>query len=197
MGMVWPTGVLGLGSDPAMLHLLQDDARGWAESEWIGHFNGFSITFPGAARVGYDPEDLLRKLRRQVTEFGLPNLMIFGGGGGIENCSGVPATINEMLLQSHDGVLRLFPVWPRDRAAQFGNLRARGAFLVSSQFREGRVQSVQIRSERGRECVIQNPWPGQPWGVLRKGHSLEALPANRASLATRPGEIFEVKPLHP
>jgi ribosome-associated protein len=119
--------------------LLQDDARGWAESEWIGHFNGFSITFPGAARVGYDPEDLLRKLRRQVTEFGLPNLMIFGGGGGIENCSGVPATINEMLLQSHDGVLRLFPVWPRDRAAQFGNLRARGAFLVSSQFREGRV----------------------------------------------------------
>jgi hypothetical protein len=68
---------------------------------------------------------------------------------------------------------------------------------VSSQFREGRIQSVQIRSERGRECVIQNPWPGQPWGVLRKGHSLEALPANRASLATRPGEIFELKPLHP
>jgi hypothetical protein len=180
-----------------MLRMLQDDARGWAESEWIGHFNGFSITFPGAARVGYDPEDLLRKLRRQLTEFGLPNLMVFGGGGGIENCSGVPATIQEMLLQSQDGVLRLFPVWPRDRPARFGNLRARGAFLVSSQLKEGWVQSVLIRSERGRPCVVQNPWPGQPWGVLRQGRALEALPTERAHLATQPGEILELKPLLP
>jgi hypothetical protein len=197
MGMVWPTGVLGLGSDPAMLRMLQDDARGWAESEWIGHFNGFSITFPGAARVGHDPDDLLRKLRRQLNEFGLPNLMVFGGGGGIENCSGVPATIQEMLLQSQDGVLRLFPVWPRDRPARFGNLRARGAFLVSSQLKEGLVQSVQIQSERGRPCVVQNPWPGQAWGVLRQGQALEALPTEQAHLATQPGEILQLKLLRP
>jgi len=197
MGMVWPTGVLGLGSDPSMLRMLQDDARGWAESEWIGHFNGFSITFPGAARVGYDPTDLLHKLRRQLTEFGLPNLMVFGGGGGIENCSGVPATLNEMLLQSHDGVLRLFPVWPRDRNARFGNLRTRGAFLVSAEWREGRAHSVRIHSERGRECVVQNPWPGRAWGVLREGQTLEPLPADRAHLATRPGEVLELKPLEP
>jgi len=197
MGMVWPTGVLGLGSDPAMLRMLQDDARGWAESEWIGHFNGFSITFPGAARVGHDPSDLLLKLRRQLTEFGLPNLMVFGGGGGIENCSGVPATINEMLLQSHDGVLRLFPVWPRDRNARFGNLRARGAFLVSAEWREGRAHSVRIRSERGRECAVQNPWPGRGWAVVREGQTPQPLTTDRAHLATRPGEILELKPLEP
>ena len=197
MGMVWPTGVLGLGSDPAMLRMLQDDARGWAESEWIGHFNGFSITFPGAARVGHDPSDLLLKLRRQLTEFGLPNLMVFGGGGGIENCSGVPATINEMLLQSHDGVLRLFPVWPRDRNARFGNLRARGAFLVSAEWREGRAHSVRIRSERGRDCVVQNPWPGRGWAVVREGQTPQPLTTDRAHLATRPGEVLELKPLEP
>ena len=197
MGMVWPTGVLGLGSDPAMLRMLQDDARGWAESEWIGHFNGFSITFPGAARVGHDPDDLLRKLRRQLNEFGLPNLMVFGGGGGIENCSGVPATLNEMLLQSHDGVLRLFPVWPRSQPARFGQLRARGAFLVSAECREGQVQSVRIRSEQGRDCVIQNPWPGEAWVIVRSGQMPERLQTQQASLPTRPGETFELKPMRP
>jgi hypothetical protein len=197
MGMVWPTGVLGLGSDPATLRMLQDDARGWAESEWIGHFNGFSITFPGAARVGHDPDDLLRKLRRQLTEFGLPNLRVFGGGGGIENCSGVPATLHEMLLQSHDGVLRLFPVWPRSQPARFGQLRARGAFLVSAECREGQVQSVRIRSEQGRDCVIQNPWPGEAWAIVRSGQMPERLQTQRASLPTRPGETFELKPLRP
>ena len=195
MGMVWPTGVLGLGSDPTMLRMLQDDARGWAESEWIGHFNGFSITFPGAARVGHDPDDLLRKLRRQLTEFGLPNLMVFGGGGGIENCSGVPATIDEMLLQSHDGILRLFPAWPRDRPARFRNLRARGAFLVSGQLREGRVQSVRILSECGQDCVVENPWPGKGWVIVRPGRDPERWDAQRASFPTRPGESLELQPL--
>jgi hypothetical protein len=63
--------------------------------------------------------------------------------------------------------------------------------------KEGLVQSVQIQSERGRPCVVQNPWPGQPWGVLRQGQALEALPTERAHLATQPGEILELKPLLP
>ena len=75
MGMVWPSGVVGLGSDPALLKVLQDDVRGWPEREWINHFNGFSQTFPGAVRVGHDPQDILAKLRRQLTVGWFPNLM--------------------------------------------------------------------------------------------------------------------------
>ena len=123
--------------------------------------------------------------------------MVFGGGGGIENCSGVPATLNEMLLQSHDGVLRLFPVWPRSQPARFGQLRARGAFLVSAECREGQVQSVRIRSEQGRDCVIQNPWPGEAWVIVRSGQMPERLQTQQASLPTRPGETFELKPMRP
>ncbi len=93
-----------------LLEVLRNDVRGWPEPEWIGHFNGFSLTFPGAVRVGHDPRDILARLRKQLTVSGFPNLMVVGGGGGIENCSGVPATINEMLLQTHGGVMRLFPV---------------------------------------------------------------------------------------
>ena len=39
-----------------------------------------------------------------------------------------------MLLQSHDQTIRVFPVWLKGKDASFRNLRAYGAFLVSSEF---------------------------------------------------------------
>ncbi len=194
MGMVWPSGVLGLGSDPAMLQVLQDDVRGWPAPEWIGHFNGFSLTFPGAVRVGHDPRDILARLRRQLTVGGFPNLMIFGGGGGIENCSGVPATINEMLLQTHAGVMRLFPVWPREQPARFGRLRTHGAFLVSSELRDGEVKSVVIESEKGRACVMQNPWPGRELVIERNGRAAGKRTGDRIRFETSAGERLTLQP---
>ena len=194
MGMVWPSGVVGLGSDPALLKVLQDDVRGWPEREWINHFNGFSQTFPGAVRVGHDPQDILAKLRRQLTVGSFPNLWVFGGGGGIENCSAVPATINEMLLQTHDGVMRLFPVWPREQPARFGRLRTHGAFLVSSELRNGEVRSLLIESEKGRDCTLQNPWPGQDLVLQRNGQTTEKLTGERVQFKTTAGERVVVRP---
>ena len=131
--MVWPTGNIGLGSDPEWLKIVQDDVKSWPEHEWINTFNGFRQTYTTAVRVDHDPHDTRAKLRQQLATTGFSNLSVFGGGGGIENCCGVPATINEMLLQSHQGVLRLFPVGSKEQAARFGRLRTCGAFLVSSQ----------------------------------------------------------------
>ena len=198
MGMVWPSGELGLNSDPALLQMLRDDVKGWPDSEWIGHFNGFSLTFPGAARVGHDPRDILEKLRRQLATGTFPNLMIFGGGGGIENCSGVPATINAMLLQSHGGVLRLFPVWPPEKPARFGRLRTEGAFLVSSAWQAGAVQSLTIESEKGRDCLLENPWPGRALTLERSpATSPETRQGSRIAFPTRPGEVIAIRPAAP
>lgn len=189
MGMVWPSTVVGLESDPALLKVLQDDVRGWAHKEWIGHFNGFSMTFPGAVRVGHDPVEVLARMREQLETCGFPNLMIFTGGGGIENCSGVPATINEMLVQAHRGVLRVFPVWPRDRAASFGRLRTSGAFLVSAELRDGEVARVVVESERGRRCRMVNPWPGRRVILRRAGRADEVLAGERIEWETKVGEL--------
>lgn len=191
-GLVWPSCVLGLSSDPATLEMLRNDARGWPESDWINHYNGFSQTFTQAVRVGHDPRDVLAKLHKQIDVAGFPNLMIFGGGGGIENCSGVPATINEMLLQSHEGVMRLFPVWPKDRPARFGRLRTAGAFLVSGELRDGLVQPVLVESEKGRECVLQNPWPGQTALLHRNGRAAEKLAGQLLRFRTGAGERIVV-----
>ena len=195
MGMVWPSCVVGLESEPALLKMLQDDANGWPEREWINHFNGFSQTFPGAVRVGHDPRDILAKLRQQLTVGSFPNLMVFCGGGGIENCSAVPATINEMLLQSHEGVMRLFPVWPREQPARFGRLRTWGAFLVSSELRDGEVKSVLIESKKGRECTLQNPWPGRELALQRNGQPAEKLAGQRVRFKTSAGERIAIQPV--
>lgn len=187
-GMVWPTGVIGLGSDPELLELVRQDARGWPDREWLNHFNGFSQTFPGAARIGHDPVEILSRLRRQLEVGGLPNLLVFAGGGGIENCSTVPATINEMLLQTHEGVMRVFPVWPRERPASFGRLRTHGALLVSGALRDGRIQPIRIESEFATECVVQNPWPGKPTDLQRGRGVSEKLNGDRLRFTMAPGE---------
>ncbi|WP_018756477.1 glycosyl hydrolase family 95 catalytic domain-containing protein [Paenibacillus terrigena] len=152
---IWPAGAIGLDSDPKLLEIAQNTIT--VLNRWTD-YNGFPTIFTAAARVGYDPEIILRELRRQCLEHSYPNLFIFFGGGGIECCSGVPSAINEMLLQSHEDVIRLFPVWPRTTNARFTNLRAVGAFLVSSELMDGNINSITIRSEKGRTCRIINPW---------------------------------------
>lgn len=77
------------------------------------------------------------------------------GGGGLETC-GATLALNEMLLQSHEGALRFFPVWPVHRSASFETLRAKGAFLVSAEY-DGATQlvrGVNIVSEAGGNCTL-------------------------------------------
>jgi len=76
---------------------------------------------------------------------------------------GLPAVINECLLQSYDGTLHLFPNWPKEKDARFEDLRAVGAFLVSASQKGGVVTQVRIESERGGPLKIISPWG-------RKGH---------------------------
>lgn len=61
----------------------------------------------------------------------------------------LPFVINECLMQTYSGVIRLFPNWSANKAASFSTLRAAGAFLVSADFADGIVQRVEIESEAG------------------------------------------------
>ncbi|MGM0573414.1 MAG: glycosyl hydrolase family 95 catalytic domain-containing protein [Bacteroidota bacterium] len=71
---------------------------------------------------------------------------------------GLPAVINECLLQSYNGIIRLYPNWPGDQDAQFKTLRAAGGFLVSSSIKNGHVQEVEIFCENTGELKLYNPW---------------------------------------
>jgi len=65
-----------------------------------------------------------------------------------ENLS-LPAVLNECMLQSYNGVLRLFPNTQNLGPARFENLRATGAFLVSATWDGRRVTDATVYSEKG------------------------------------------------
>ncbi len=81
---------------------------------------------------------------------------------GLEPLGILAATVNEMLLQSHEGILRIFPATPDDWPAAF-TLRACGGFLVSSEKDKGAApRYVVIESLLGNPCRLVNPWPDRP-----------------------------------
>lgn len=78
------------------------------------------------------------------------------------------AAVNEMLLQSWGGKVRIFPAVPEEwKDVSFKNLRAEGATLVSAEMRHGEIISATIESEKGGEVRVVWPLgyvaPGQPF----------------------------------
>ncbi len=116
--------------------------------------NGSNSYLPAGARIGVDPDFLIEGIHQNIKEFALPNRMFRHHGGGVEHLTTIPATINEMLMQSHEGVIRLFPCWKKTEDASFENLRADGAFLVSAELKNGKITSLKITSLKGRKCNV-------------------------------------------
>jgi alpha-L-fucosidase 2 len=72
------------------------------------------------------------------------------------------AAVFEMLLQSHNDVIQIFPALPDGwKEVSFENLRARGAFLVSAQRKSGFTKEIKIKSLAGVPCRILNPFRGR------------------------------------
>jgi len=187
---IFPAGAIGLDSDPKLLEISRNmiDAMGrWRDN------NGMSSWYTACARVGYDPVKILAEMRGMYDRHTLPNKLLNFGGGGIENVSPALA-VTEMLMQSHEGVLRLFPCWPGDRDARFGTLRAVGAFLVSAELKGGEISGVGITSEKGRDCSIVNPWPGRKVRIVHADGSTESASGEILVFKTHPGENMSLTP---
>lgn len=186
---IYPSGAIGLDDDPKLLEIARNtiNAKG---RKWSGD-NGENSHYPAAVRVGYDPAVILEKL---TTLWSTTRKIASGLPEDPEQCSTVPETINEMLCMSHRQVLRVFAVWPKDKDARFLNLRAEGAFLVSSELKGGAVTFVRVTSERGRGCTLVNPWPGKAADVWHDGTKLETLRGERFVIKTRPGLTVSIVP---
>lgn len=203
---IFPGGALNFESDPQLveyaLNTLEVMQR-WYDS------NGSNSFFPAAVRVGYEPRVILEKLRGYGNRM-RPNGFQSGNPHGIENLSTVPGTINEMLCMSHvalgydgpdgphaprsESIIRLFPVWPRERDARFARLRAWGGFLVTSSLWAGEVQFVEVTSEQGRDCTMHNPWPGQTARLYRDGEPAEVVGGASFVFPTTAGETIRLFP---
>jgi hypothetical protein len=188
---IYPGNGIGLDSPPDLLQRATNQI--YVMSRWIDN-NGMSSFFPAAARVGYDPSTILSQMSSMVASWGWANGFYSANGGWMENLSIVPNTLQEMLMQSQEGVIRFFPCWPTNLDARFGTLRAYGAFLVTAQQHNGLVDGVHITSEQGYPCTIQNPWPSQPVAVTRNGLLGEVVSGARFTLPTAVNETLELAP---
>ena len=75
----------------------------------------------------------------------------------------------ESLLQSYNGIIRIFPAVPEDYTGGFENWLAVGAFGVSASMEAGRVTSFAIISNGGEHCRVANPWKGSAAEAVEKG----------------------------
>lgn len=177
-----------------------------AVNSYLNHRNegGNELVFYHLAGARLGQLDLER-FKRQINYCLLPNgtctdrVLLSGGrysdtlsfdfmsrvGVWFENFA-LPVVINECLLQSYNGILRLFPNWPGELDAEFATLRAVGAFLVSASCSQGDVQWVEIESEAGGELKLYNPWP--QGAICKQGSGEATIRAAVISLPTSPGD---------
>jgi alpha-L-fucosidase 2 len=67
--------------------------------------------------------------------------------------------IHEMLLQSHTGIVRIFPAIPESwKEVSFQTLRTEGAFLVSATRENGACTRVEIFAEKGGLLRLEDPF---------------------------------------
>jgi hypothetical protein len=97
-----------------------------------------------------------------------------------------------MLMQSHDGVIRLAPAWPERWQAQY-RLHARGGFIVTGDVAQGQVRYALIESTRGGLCVVANPWEEKAL-VTCAGKSVLSSGQPQLSFATDAGKTYRLEP---
>lgn len=133
---------------------------------------GYSYSWLGNLYArAFDGEKAATALKDFATCFTLPNSFHVNGDQSksgkskflyrpftLEGNFAFASGLQEMLLQSHAGVIRVFPAIPASwKNTSFKDLRAEGAFLVSAVQENGRVSRIEIRAEKEGTCRLADP----------------------------------------
>jgi len=111
---------------------------------------------------------------------------------------GAGMAISELLLQSVNDVIRIFPALAAGTEAGFTNLRSQGGFLISAAGSPEALERVQVHSLYGGPLLLASPWPRLH--MRRDGeytfHTLDLDQRGVAKIATQPGEklLFRGEP---
>jgi hypothetical protein len=198
---IYPIGEIDKWSDPTLRKRAENTLRYAANQTEYGMFQ-FGWLSCAASRLG-DGAMALRLIYEQGIDLSMRSNGLFAEETErwmnycnitneplyhphmMEASGEMVASVNEMLLQSYDGVIHVFPALPSgepekeltvglyDHAVEttvkkyekwcdcsFQGLLAVGAFEVSAELQNGCTTWVTIRSKAGNEVVIRNPFAG-------------------------------------
>jgi hypothetical protein len=106
------------------------------------------------ARLGEGDKahEVYQELLRERT---LTNLWTVHPPFQIDANLGSMAGVAEMLLQSHEGAIQILPALPKAwNTGSFQGLVARGNFVVSADWSEGKPTTISIHSKSGGTCRL-------------------------------------------
>ncbi|MFN8008822.1 MAG: hypothetical protein U0V70_17710 [Terriglobia bacterium] len=140
--------------------------------------NGHVIV--NAARVRAALPNAWELVRRDILDFIGPNGAsdTYDLGTVVENLS-ITLPITELLLQSHEGLIRVFPGLPDSVDARFNSLRARGGFTVNS-VGSGAKQDSSSFGTNKEVCASSKTRGGRkvPWWRPARGLPSESSPTS-------------------
>jgi hypothetical protein len=85
------------------------------------------------------------------------------------------AGVAEMLLQSHEGAIQILPALPKAwNTGSFQGLVARGNFVVSANWSDGKTTTISIHSKSGGTCRLASPGIGAATIKDSKGKPVKA-----------------------
>ena len=174
------------------------DTRG---TDW---WTGYSFAWMGGLKArAFDGSGAAEYLKKFATSFCLPNSFHVNGdqsGTGLSKFTYRPFTLEgnfafasalqEMLIQSHTGVVHIFPAIPSSwKDARFDQLRTEGAFLISANKENGQVKTVDVKSEKGGILKLKNPFGNTAFECSFK---YEIDDQNTIIIKTSPGDKIKL-----
>ncbi|MDX8569660.1 glycoside hydrolase N-terminal domain-containing protein [Elizabethkingia sp. HX XZB] len=149
--------------DKSIQHIEKLGTRAWV---------GYSFTWMSTLYArAYQAEKAVKQLQIFASNFCSPNSFHLNGdqkGGQYSGFTYRPFTlegnfafaqgVHELLLQSRQGYIEVFPAIPKDwKNVSFTNLRAEGAVLVSGKIENEKLITVKLFSEKGGLVNVKLP----------------------------------------
>lgn len=173
---IYPLGLINVTDAPeaeGIVRACMAQLKQLGTSNWCGYSFAWHAALAARARDGATAAESLRIFSEA---FCLRNSFHCNGdqsGKGYSNMTYRPFTLEgnfaaagatmEMLLQSHTGVVDIFPALPPDwTEAAFYFLRAQGAFVVSAEWKDGKVAMVEIAALTSGPCRVRLPGQKEP-----------------------------------
>ncbi len=197
--LLYPGTGLNIQKEPEMASAVKKSLEGRGDGG-TGWSLAWKINFWARLKDGDHAYLMLKNLLRPSGNLGTD----YGNSGGtfynlfcahppfqIDGNFGGTAGIAEMLLQSHNGFIELLPALPKVwESGSVNGLVARGGFVISMVWQNHRIQSAEVESQCGGECIIKLNSPMRLEGEF--SNTIKSDGGNLLSFSTIKGKIYRL-----